>query len=331
MRLACITLLCMLSAGVAASEAPALRVHFLGTGGPEITRSRFGAATLVEAGGELFLFDAGRGVLQRMGESRLDIPALRRVFFTHLHSDHLEGLPSLWMTSWFITKRSTPYAFWGPPGTQRAIAGMRQFLGHDVTARVNPVVQASGVEVTVTEIEEGIVFDEGGVRIEAIRASHGDGDPSFGYVLRHHGRSVLLTGDSTYTARFGEHVDEVDLIVCNVYAPSLELMATLDAHPEPVPTVVRAVAAKLASPEQAGRMMRETGARVGVFSHVIRYDSTPEQIIARTHDAGFEGPVVIADDRMRIDVGEDITVHPPAPVPEDLEINSLNWVDVLRP
>ena len=69
------------------ADSASIRVHFLGTGGPEITRDRMGASTLIEAGGEMFLFDAGRGVLQRLGESRLNIPAIRKVFFTHLHSD----------------------------------------------------------------------------------------------------------------------------------------------------------------------------------------------------------------------------------------------------
>ncbi len=44
-------------------------VRFLGTGGPEITVERQGIATLIEAGGESYLFDTGRGVLQRLYET----------------------------------------------------------------------------------------------------------------------------------------------------------------------------------------------------------------------------------------------------------------------
>ncbi|HSG87789.1 MAG TPA: MBL fold metallo-hydrolase [Pseudomonadales bacterium] len=290
-----------------------------------------GAATLIEAGGEKFLFDAGRGVLQRLGESRLDIPAVDEVFFTHLHSDHLEGLPALWMTSWFITKRNTPMTFRGPPGTRAALDGLRAFMGHDLRARVNAVVQATGVEMIVEETEGGLVLDRDGVRIRAIPARHGDGDPSLAYLFEYGGRSVLLTGDSTWTPRFGEAVANADVTVCNVYAPSLELLARLDEQPAPIPTVVRAVAAKLASPEQAAAMFRETGARLGVYTHNIFYDSSEAQVLERTRRAGFDGEVLIAGDRMYVDVGERISIHAAPRVPADLEINSLNFRAVLQP
>ena len=203
-----------------------ITIHFLGTGGPEITKDRQGVATLIEVPGNKFLFDAGRGVLQRMGESRINLPAVKNVFFTHLHSDHIEGLPSLWMTSWFITKRNAPMHFWGPPGTQKMIDGLHAFMAHDVVARVNPVVQPSGIRTMVTEVTKGIVFKDDKTRITAIPAEHGDGNPALGYLFEHQGRSILLTGDSTYTPTFGKMVKKVDITICNVYAPSLRYWRT---------------------------------------------------------------------------------------------------------
>ena len=47
-------------------KQPDIKVTLLGTGGPELTRDRMGAATLIEAAGKPLLFDAGRGVLQRL-------------------------------------------------------------------------------------------------------------------------------------------------------------------------------------------------------------------------------------------------------------------------
>ena len=312
------------------ADTPLIQIDFLGTGGPEITRDRVGPSTLIRAAGEYFLFDAGRGALQRMGESRLNIPAVKKVFFTHLHSDHIEGLPALWMTSWFITKRSEPMRFWGPPGTSDMLYGMRQFMGHDIKARANSSVLASGIEFEANEIQEGVIYDADGVVVRAIFAEHGDGNPAFGYLFSYAGRSVLLTGDSTYTPNFGKVAKNVDVAVCNVYAPSRSLLANLDEHAPPIPTVVRADSAKLASPEQASRMFSETGAKLGVYSHNIFYDSTPDQVIERTRQAGFAGQILIAFDRVRVDIGESISIINPTPVPEDLEINSLNFKHVLR-
>ena len=307
-----------------------ITIHFLGTGGPEITKDRQGVATLIEVPVNKFLFDAGRGVLQRMGESRINLPAVKNVFFTHLHSDHIEGLPSLWMTSWFITKRNAPMHFWGPPGTQKMIDGLHAFMSHDVVARVNPVVKPSGIRTMVTEVTKGIVFKDDKTRITAIPAEHGDGNPALGYLFEHQGRSILLTGDSTYTPTFGKMVKKVDITICNVYAPSLALLENLDEFDEPIPTVVRAVSKKLASPEQAAQLFIETGAKIGVFTHNIFYDSTPEDIKERVRKAGFRGRVHIATDREYVILAREISVHQPEPVPDDLEINSLNFKDVLK-
>ena len=116
-------------------KQPDIKVTLLGTGGPELTRDRMGAATLIEAGGKPLLFDAGRGVLQRLYECGVHINSVTRVILTHLHSDHIDGLPNLWITPWFLLGRSEPMKFWGPHGTRKMLVGMRDFLGHDVTHR----------------------------------------------------------------------------------------------------------------------------------------------------------------------------------------------------
>ncbi len=68
-------------------------VVLVGTGGPELTAERQGEATLVETHGQMLLFDAGRGVLDGLYRSRVRPQEVTRVFLTHLHSDHIEGLP----------------------------------------------------------------------------------------------------------------------------------------------------------------------------------------------------------------------------------------------
>ena len=120
------------------------------------------------------------------------------------------------------------------------------------------------------------------------------------------------------------------MTICNVYAPSLALLANLDDLEEPIPTVVRAVSKKLASPEQAAQMFIETGAKVGVFTHNIFYDSSADDIIQRVRKAGFLGEIHIANDREYMTLGTEIRFHQPMPVPDDLEINSLNFKQVLR-
>jgi ribonuclease Z len=285
--------------------APAdLRVTLLGTGGPELSIDRMGAATLVQAGAQTLLFDAGRSVMQRLYECGVPLNDVTKVFFTHLHSDHIEGLPQLWIQPWFMFGRRTPMEFRGPLGTRDMLAGMRQFMGHDVVHRAHEHSPAEALDFSVEEFEqEGVVYAQGGVTITAVPVDHKDGNPSFGFVIDYAGRRVVISGDCILSEDLIRAGKGADLVVHNVFAPSPELAAR---HP-----VMRIVAQKLASPEQTGEVFRRTGARMGAFTHVIRIDSSYDDIIRRTRAAGYDGPLVIGEDRMVFEVGAEIRAIPP--------------------
>ncbi|MBW1603906.1 MBL fold metallo-hydrolase [Streptomyces sp. JJ66] len=104
----------------AAKEDPAVvKVHLLGTGGPEMSIAREGISTLIDAGGQRLLFDVGRGATQNMYESRINPKNVTKVFLTHLHNDHYEGLPSLWLNPWFMLGRTEQLEVWGAARDRR--------------------------------------------------------------------------------------------------------------------------------------------------------------------------------------------------------------------
>ena len=69
-----------------------IKVTLLGTGTPVPAMNRFGPSILVEAGGQTFLFDAGRGAMQRLAQLRVRWQDVDGLFLTHLHSAR-GGLP----------------------------------------------------------------------------------------------------------------------------------------------------------------------------------------------------------------------------------------------
>jgi ribonuclease Z len=281
-----------------------MRVTLLGTGGPEFSAERRqGAATLVEAGGQVLLFDAGRGVLQRLHDSGTDVNAVATVFLTHLHSDHIVGLPELWITPWFMSARKGAMQVYGPVGTRAMLEGMRQFLGSDVRLRPSPFNPASELAFAAHEFEGAkVIYETGGVSVTSVPVDHKEGNPAFGFVVEHAGRKLVLSGDCTLSEALIAAGKGADVVIHNVYAPSQALLAR-DANK-------RKVAEKLATPEQAAGVFIRTGARYGVYSHVILLDSTEAEVITRTRAAGYAGPLVVGNDLMTITIGETITVSP---------------------
>ena len=77
-----------------AADGDDFKVTLLGTGTPPPLMTQFGPATLVEVGGKTLLFDAGRGATQRMWQIKVPFGKLDQLFLTHLHSDHVVGIPT---------------------------------------------------------------------------------------------------------------------------------------------------------------------------------------------------------------------------------------------
>src|SRR5947209_1637799 len=104
----------------AATNSDGIKVTLLGTGTPFPNAERFGSAILVQVAGKKLLFDCGRGVVIRLTQAGVNPKEIDGLFLTHLHSDHVVGIPDLLLSGWFLGRdRSLPT--WGPPGT-RSIA-----------------------------------------------------------------------------------------------------------------------------------------------------------------------------------------------------------------
>src|SRR2546425_12826800 len=102
----------LMSAGTL--QAQDMKITLLGTGTPILNINRFGMSTLVEAGGQKLLFDAGRGAAMRLHQAKLPLRDITAIFITHLHSDHIAGIPDIYATAPLLTPgRRVPSAIWG--------------------------------------------------------------------------------------------------------------------------------------------------------------------------------------------------------------------------
>jgi ribonuclease Z len=287
-----------------AKNPPPMTVTLVGTSGPELTPERGGEATLVQVAGQSLLFDAGRDVLGNLYRSRVLPQTVTKVFLTHLHSDHIAGLPDLWMTPWFLLGRTQPLEVWGPPGTQAMVDGMRAMYGHDVEHRANAIFKREALEIKVHEVAAGAVYESGGVRVLATVVEHADGDPAFAYRVEADGETVFLTGDCTLTTALIEAARGADIVIANVAAGTAAVEAMSRWKP---------VFAKLLTPEQDARLFAEVKPRLAVFSHVVKKDLKGEAgdgaIVRRTRGAGYAGRLLMGQDHTRITVGKTVEMQ----------------------
>ena len=141
-----------------------LRVTLLGTGNPRPSMERFGPSILVEAGDTDILIDVGRGATQRLFQigAAEQLRDLDLVLFTHLHSDHVVGLPDLWLTGW-VFGRDRPLPVMGPPGTASMCEHLDRAYAFDKNVRSRDArYVAAGVELETADVEPGVIFDEAG-------------------------------------------------------------------------------------------------------------------------------------------------------------------------
>jgi ribonuclease Z len=141
-------------------ELKGLRVVFLGTAGSFPTIDRGLPAIAIHRGKELFLFDCGEGAQRQMFIAQIGFRYTLRVFITHMHGDHVLGLPGLLQTmSLFNVKH--PVEVYGPPGICNFLCAIMETLRFHLT-----------FPIKVIEVKEGIVCNESEYWVRSVWTDH---------------------------------------------------------------------------------------------------------------------------------------------------------------
>ena len=281
------------------------QVTLLGTGAPPPRMDRFGPSTLVEAGGKKFIFDAGRGAMQRLHQLGIPFGDIDAMFLTHHHSDHVVGFPDLWLTGWIGRpwgRRSAPLEVWGPQGTQQMMEHLPQAFAVDLRVRRRNY-PPEGVKLVAHEIREGVVLEAGGVKISAFEVDHGGEElPAFGYRIDYGGRSVVLSGDTTFNDNLIRHAEGADVLVH-------EVTAAVGSTPENAQQLKR-IAANHTTPEQAAEVFARVKPRLAVYNHLLLFGSAaPENLVPATRKK-YAGPLIVGEDLLQIEIGEQVRAKP---------------------
>jgi ribonuclease BN (tRNA processing enzyme) len=292
---------------VAAAE---MTVTLLGTGTPTPRIGSFSASTLVEAGSERLLFDLGRGSTMRLFQKNIPLGSVTAHFITHLHSDHVVGLPDMWLTGWLGTpygSRKSPMVIFGPKGTVAMTENLTKAFSEDIRIRIDDEdYPQAGVAFAARDIEPGLVYDRGGVKVTAIEVNHGEKiKPAFGYVVEFDGKKVVLSGDTKPDDRVAKAAEGADLLIHEVAVIEPQLSKSYPAY--------RAIEDHHTSPEDAGRIFTRARPKLAVYSHIVFgtlkpvQDVPEEMLIGRTR-ATYGGPLMVGRDLMSFVISNKVVV-----------------------
>jgi ribonuclease Z len=284
-----------------ADNAPLIKVTLLGTGTPLPIMERFGASILVEAGDETLLFDAGRGCLQRLRQVNVFYNKINALFLTHLHSDHIVGIPDLWLSGWLTSQRTTPLEVFGPAGTDALITNLQKAFAYDIKIRIeDDKAREEGSRLLPTEIKQGVIYEKNGVKVIAFLVDHYPVVPAFGYRIEYKGHSVVLSGDTRYSENLVRYAKGADLLIHEV-AVAPDTLGKTDPKYH--------ILAHHTTPEQAAKIFNQVKPKLAAYSHIVNIYAQKEEDIGKRTKAIYAGPLILGKDLMSFSIGDSVSVN----------------------
>jgi ribonuclease BN (tRNA processing enzyme) len=188
-----------------------MRVRFLGTGDAFGSGGRFQTCFLVEAQNTSFLIDCGATAMVAIRQFNVSPNDIDTIFISHLHGDHIGGLPYLILDAHLVSRRTGPLTIVGPPGLKDRLHLARE------TAFPDSTNNKLRFELQVLEVEPGAHCQVGPVELETFLVKHKCGAPPTALRLSCDGKVICYTGDTEWVDTLIPAANDADLMICECY------------------------------------------------------------------------------------------------------------------
>jgi len=191
--------------------AVSVQVVFLGTGDAFGSGGRLQTCVLLRAEDRNALIDCGATGLIAMRRRGVDPNTIDLVLVSHLHGDHMAGLPFLILDAQLISRRTTPLTIAGPAGTQSRLAHMMEvmFPGSSTVERRFPL--------DVVEMEPGRRQPFEGFAATPYLVNHPSGAPAHALRIEVGGKIIAYSGDTDWTDTLIVAARDADLFIVEAY------------------------------------------------------------------------------------------------------------------
>ncbi len=278
------------------------RIVLLGTkGGPAIRPGGPSpTSSLIETGGRVIAVDCALGVSRGIVNAGVPLKGLSHILVTHLHSDHVLELGGLIHTAW-TSGLSTPVKVYGPKGVAAVWRDFLASLVVDISTRIvdegRPVLADL---VTVTEIDEGVVLEETGFRVTALRVPHPPLADCFAFRVEMASGVAVFSGDTAFHPPLAEFARGADLLIHEAMLP--EGLESLIRRTGNGARLREHLVASHTFAADAGRIAAMAGVKQLALNHMIPADD-PDFTEAHWRAAvaeAYAGELIVGRDGMEI-------------------------------
>lgn len=270
------------------------KVVLLGTGTPNADPDRSGPSLAIVVDTTPYIIDCGTGVVRRAAAaSKLGIEGLKpdrlnKLFITHLHSDHTIGYADFIFTP-AVLERTGPVEVFGPTGTQEMNKHIQQAYKKDYDMRIFGLEKGDSIayQVNVHEISPGIIYKDSLIEVQAFLVKHGSWDQSFGFKFTTPDKSIVISGDCTYSEAVIEMCKGCDILIHEVYSQ--------DGYSRRPPKWKTYHADFHTSSMQLAQLANLAKPKLLVLTHQLIWDSTEDKLLEEIRSE-YKGKVISGKD-----------------------------------
>jgi ribonuclease BN (tRNA processing enzyme) len=291
-------------AAASPSASKGTRLILLGTaGGPSIKKSRAQPANALVVNGSIYIIDAGNGVARQMALANLSPQALRAVFITHLHSDHMADYGTLLLRAW-QTGLKNPVDTYGPAPLEDMTQAYMRYMDWDIQLRISdenrppfaPLVRAHNIAA------EGVIYQDANVKVTAVEVPHGGAKPSYAFRFDTPTRSIVFSGDTSRSSSLVRLAKGADILVHEVL--NTEGVDAAVGISNTVNDALKRHIIEAHTPiEEVGQVAHDAGVKKLVLTHFVPALPAFDKPEIWIHGARkfFGGEIVVGQDLLEIE------------------------------
>lgn len=279
------------------STSDITKVVLLGTGNPNPDPKHSGCSIAIVVNDTPYIVDFGPGVIRQAAAlspryggtiEGLIVKNIKVAFLTHLHSDHTTGYPDLILTPW-VMGRDEPLEVYGPEGITNMTNNILNAYKEDIKYRLygSEPANDSGWRVNSHEIQEGLIYEDDNIKVEAFLVEHGSWPNSYGYRFTTPDKVIVISGDARPSDNIVEYSRDADILIHEVYykkAFDTKSEAWKEYH-----------SAHHTSTYELGEIANESNPGLVIMYHILYWGATDDQLLEEISEV-YNGKVVVGSD-----------------------------------